>query len=94
MELSSTIYVEGSKGPKPFVYDILYADVLLALQDRPKCFEEAREITSTIVRQLLKSSTKPFYSPQQISQTGSEVLKRFNKQAHLRFVAEHPSLQS
>ena len=93
LELSSALFVQSGGSTKPFLPDKLYTEVLLALQDRPGCYSEARELTDTITQKLLKSAEKPYLQPFQISKTAAEVLKRFNKRAWLRYAAEHPSLQ-
>jgi transcriptional regulator NrdR family protein len=73
---------------------MLFTEVLLALQDRKDCYLAAREVTSTVIRQLLSTQAKPRIEPKQISQTTAKVLKRLDKQAYLRYLAEHPSLQA
>jgi hypothetical protein len=42
---------------------------------------------------LLALPQKPLFKPADISRTTAEVLKRLDKRAYLRYVAEHPSLQ-
>ncbi len=79
---------------QPFMPDLLFTDVLLALQDRKDCYSAAREIVSTTVQNLLKLPDKPSFSPKQISKETAKVLKRLDKRAYLRYAAEHPSLQS
>jgi len=77
----------------PFLADKLFTEVLLALQDHKDLYLAAREITNTVVRQLLKPK-KSVFTPTQISKTTAEVLKRFDKRAYLRYISEHPSLQN
>jgi len=74
--------------------DRLFTELLLAMQDRKDCYEAAREIAATILRNLIKRPEKPLYEPQTISFETAKVLKRFDKRAWLRYVSEHPSLQS
>ena len=92
-DLASTLMVSQSGVYTPFLADFLYTDILLALQDRKNCYIEAREITKTVIRHLLKLSTSPLFEPRQISVETAKVLKRFNKRAYLRYAAEHESLQ-
>lgn len=82
---------EGSSGP--FLPDKLYSELLKALQDRHDNYIAAREVTNTIIIELLKLPGKPLFSPGQISAIAAQVLKNFDKQAYLRYLAEHPSLQ-
>ncbi|MDO8591985.1 MAG: hypothetical protein Q7R60_03655 [bacterium] len=93
IDLSSALVV-GSGRPTPFLGDMLFTEVLLALQDRRDCYLAAREVTSTVIKELLKLPGLPKIEPQQISQATAKVLKRLDKRAHLRYLAEHPSLQS
>jgi transcriptional regulator NrdR family protein len=74
--------------------DLLFTDVLLAMQDRKDVYTGAREVTSTVIQKLLKSPEKPLFLPSTISKTTAEVLKKFDKRAYLRYAAEHPSVQA
>jgi len=94
IDLTQALMVDSKGSTGPFLPDLLFSDVLLALQDRKDAFVAAREIVSTTVQNLLKLSDKPFFTPKQISDTTAKVLKRFDRRAYLRYVAEHPSLQN
>jgi len=93
VDLPSALLVQSGTSTKPFLPDLLFTEVLLALQDRKNCYVDAREVTNTVIKQLLKLPESPLFTPQQISQAASKVLGRLDKRAQLRFVAEHPSLQ-
>lgn len=93
VDLSSTLLVEVKGSPKPFVSDILFTDILLAMQDRKDRYLAAREATATIVSKVLKLPGKPLFSTPQISLISADVLKKLDKRAYLRFTAEHTSLQ-
>ena len=93
VDLPSALLVQSGTSTKPFLPDLLFTEVLLALQDRTNCYVDAREVTNTVIKQLLKLPESPLFTPQQISQAASKVLGRLDKRAQLRFVAEHPSLQ-
>jgi len=77
---------------KPFVPDKLFAEILLCLQDRSDVYIAARELSATITRKLLKRAADGLISSQDISAQAAVVLKRFDRQAYLRYLAEHPSL--
>jgi transcriptional repressor NrdR len=94
VELASTLSVNDRGGLRPFLPDLLLKELMSALQDRKDAYTASGEILATIVRKLLTLPQKPVYLPADISKTAAEVLKRFDKQAYLRFVAEHPSLQT
>jgi hypothetical protein len=64
-----------------------------ALQDRNDVYTASREVMGTATAKLLTQPQKPVFSPADISKTISEVLARFDRRAHLRYVAEHPSQQ-
>jgi transcriptional repressor NrdR len=93
IHLPATLIVDSRGRSEPFLPDKLYTEVLLALQDRKDCYESAREVTNTVIKELLKLPDKPLYRPNQISRAAGGVLKRLDRQAYLRYAAEHPSLQ-
>lgn len=93
-DLASTLMVSRNGAYEPFLTDLLYTEVLLALQDRKNCYIESREITSTVISKLLKLPSSPLFKPAQISRETAKVLKRFNRRSYLRYAAEHPSLTS
>lgn len=93
VDLTQALIVDSGASTKPFLPDLLFTDILLAVQDRKDCYVAAREITHTVIQKFLKSPQKASLSPVFISKTTAEVLKRFDKRAWLRFVSEHPSLQ-
>lgn len=93
IDLSRALVVDSGR-PTPFLSDMLFTEVLLALQDRRDCYLAAREVTSTVIRELLKLPGLPRIDSKQISQATAKVLKRLDKRAYLRYMAEHSSLQS
>lgn len=94
IDLSSALMVDYNGSTRPFMMDMLFTEVLLALQDRKDAYVAAREVTSTVVAHLLKLPGLPMIDAKQISQETAKVLKRLDKRAHLRYLAEHPSLTS
>jgi len=93
-DLGGLLMVETSGPPKPFSADILFTEILLALQDRKDTYSAAREVTATVTQNLLKLPESPLFPPRLISSEAGAVLKRLDRRAWLRYVAEHPSLQS
>jgi transcriptional regulator NrdR family protein len=93
VELESAISVGAAGTYRPFMPDLLLKELMSALQDRKDVYTASREVLGTIVRNLLRLPQKPVFLPADISKTTAEVLKRFDKRAYLRFVAEHPSQQ-
>lgn len=93
VELESALAVDKSGQNQPFLPDLLLKELMLALSHRKDVYTASREVLATIVRQLLALPQKPLYKPADISKVTSEVLKHFDRQAHLRYVAEHTSLQ-
>lgn len=93
VELESAISVEQAGALWPFMPDLLLNELMLALKDRKDVYTASREVLGTIVRKLLTLPQKPVFAPADISKTAAEVLKRFDKRAYLRFVADHPSQQ-
>jgi transcriptional repressor NrdR len=93
IELESVLSVERNGQTQAFMPDLLLNELMMALKDRKDVYTASREVLSTIVRRLLSLPQKPLFKPADISKTTAEVLKRFDKQAYLRYVADHPSLQ-
>ena len=93
IELESVLYVEHNGLAKAFLPDLLLKELMIALKHRKDVYTASREVMSTIVRSLLGLPLNPFLKPTDISKTTAGVLKRFDKQAYLRYVADHPSLQ-
>ena len=94
IDMSSTLLVDKAGQAEPFLSDLLFSEVLLALKHRKDRYTAAREVTSTVVAELLEEPDKPLFKPAQISLTAARVLARLDEQAWLRFTAEHPSLQT
>ena len=93
IDLSSTLLVAKNGRNEPFKNDLLFTELLLALQDRKNCYGDAREATHTIIQKLLKLPDKPLFDTSQISRVAGDVLAKLDRQAYLRYVSEHPSLQ-
>ena len=93
VELESALSVNEHGVLRPFLPDLLLKELMSALQDRKDAYTASGEVLATIIRKLLDLPQKPVYLPRDISKTTAEVLKRFDKQAYLRYLADHPSLQ-
>lgn len=93
VELESALSVEQDGRNTPFLPDLLLKELMLALIDRKDVYTASREVLGTIVRQLLALPQKPLYKPRDISNVTAGILKRFDRRAYLRYVADHPSLQ-
>jgi len=92
-DYANALRVEAGSVFKPFLADLLYTEVLLALSDRKQAYIDAREVTATIIKNLLQHPSSPLFKPQEISQATAAVLQKFDKQAWHRYAAEHPSVQ-
>lgn len=92
--LPAAFSVKKGEDLEPFDPDRLSADILRCLQGQQRPYETAKELTSTISQKIIKNASRPLISPQEIGWEAAAVLKRFNKQAWLRYVAEHPSLHT
>ena len=92
VDLPNALLVQTAGHSEPFLPDIIYTELLLAVQDRKDRYVAAREITNSVIKQLLKLPDSPLFTPKQISQEISKVLGRFDKRAALRYRAEHSSL--
>lgn len=94
IDLSQTLRVEKEGVLEPFQPDLLFSELLHALSHRKDPYTASREVTATIISRLLSAASKPTYSSRQISWETAGVLKRFDRRAYLRFLAEHPSLEA
>jgi transcriptional repressor NrdR len=93
VELESSLSVEQNGQSTPFLPDLLLKELMMAMQHRKDVYTASREVLGTIVRRLLTLPQKPRFITSDISQVTAAVLKRFDRQAYLRYLADHPSLQ-
>jgi len=93
-ELESALSINQDGRLRPFMPDLLLKELMLALKHRPDAPGAAREVLGTIVHKLLALPQKPVFSTEDIASVTSDVLKRFDKRAHLRYLADHPLLPS
>jgi transcriptional repressor NrdR len=94
IELESALSITKNGVASPFLPDRLLKELLVSLQDRKDAYTAARELLSTVIRKLLALPGSPLFEPAEISRETADVLKKFDKRAYLRFIAEHPSAQS
>lgn len=94
LDLGGSLMVEKNGALRPFVNDFLFVEVLMSLSDRKSPYIDARELTNTIIQELLKQPNLPVISTKAIGVTTAGVLRRFDKRAWHRYTAEHPSLTS
>src|SRR4051812_5088918 len=59
VDLTNTLLIDSAGSMKPFVPDLLFADLLVALKDRTDSYMAAREATSTTIKKLLELPNKP-----------------------------------
>lgn len=93
VELESALFVDKDGHNQPFTPSLLRNELISMLAHRKDVYAASGEILGTIVRNLLLLPQKPLYKPSDISKTVSGVLKRFDRRAYLRYLADHPSLQ-
>lgn len=93
IELETALSVVKNGHNQPFLPDLLLKELIEALRDRQDVYTASREVLGTITRRLLNLPQKPRFQPGDISKTTADVLKRFDRRAYLRYLADHPSLQ-
>lgn len=93
VELESALVVAKNGQNQPFLADLLLKELMDTLKHRNDVYTASRELLGTIVRRLLALPDRPVFSTDDIAKVTSEVLKRFDRRAHLRYLADHPSLQ-
>lgn len=84
--------VNKGRSKEAFLPDKLFSELVVALRHRENAYEAAREVLAPILRNVTKTASKGLISPQAISLETGAVLKRLDRQAWLRYIAEHPSL--
>lgn len=85
--------VKQGEKPQAFEPDKILAELLIDLRHRSDAYEAAKELCASITQKATKNASGGLILPQDISYYAADVLKKFDKQGYLRFVAEHPSLQ-
>lgn len=93
VELESALSVVKHSQNQPFLADLLLKELMNTMKHRNDVYTASREVLGTTIRKLLALPQKPLFTPQDISKTTAGVLKRFDKRAYLRYLADHPSLQ-
>ncbi len=91
IELESALSVQKSGQLSPFLPDLLLNELMLALKHRPDAYTASREVLGTIVKRLLALPQKPVFATSDITRISTEVLKRFDRRAYLRYSADHPT---
>lgn len=91
--LPALFNVSRGEAVEPFTPDMLLGELMIVLRDKPRPYEAARELCATITRNVLKNASDGLILAPSISFEAGKALKRFNRQAWLRYMAEHPSLQ-
>ena len=74
----------------PFLPDLLLKELMMAMRHRKDVYTASREVLATIVRRLLRLPGKPVFRAPDITRVTTEVLKRFDRRAYLRYSADHP----
>ena len=90
VELESALSVEKYGRPTTFLPDLLLNELITALKHREDAYTASREVLGTIVKRLLSLPQSPVFSPSDITKVTTEVLKRFDRRAYLRYSADHP----
>lgn len=93
IELQSALSVEKNRRPEPFMPGLLLNELVSALSHRKDVYMASEELLGAVVRKLLALPEKPLFQPSDISKTTAAILKRFDRRAYLRYLADHPSLQ-
>lgn len=91
IDFPSSFTVVKNNKLSPFTPDKLFREVLDKLKGNQKPYEAAREISATITQKVIKNASSGLISSQDISRAAAGTLKNFDRQAYLRFIADHPS---
>lgn len=93
IELETALLVDKPGSTQAFLPNLLLKDLMIALKHRSDVYTASGEVMATIIHRLLSLPQKPVFKSSDISKITAAVLKNFDKQAYLRYIAEHPSLQ-
>ena len=93
IELQSALSVIRNGRNETFEPGLLLNELVRALWHRKDVYTASEELLDLIVRNLLRLPQKPLFKTADISETAAVVLKRFDRRAYLRYLADHPSLQ-
>lgn len=90
IELESALSVSQNGRHRPFLPDLLLKELMSALRHRQDAYTASREVLGTIIKKLLALPQSPVFTARDIVSVTTEVLKRFDKRAYLRYSADHP----
>lgn len=93
IELQSALSVQKNGQTEPFMPGLLLNELMTALAHRKDVYMASEELLGAIVRKLLTLPQKPLFKTSDISKITTDILKRFDRRAYLRYLADHPSLQ-
>jgi len=93
IELQSALSVSKNGITEPFIPGLLLNELVSALSHRKDVYTASEELLGAIVRKLLTLPDKPLFKTADISKTTAVILKRFDRRAYLRYLADHLSLQ-
>jgi transcriptional repressor NrdR len=93
IELQSSLSVICDGRNTPFEPGLLRKELYEALSHRKDVYAASEELLGAIVRKLLALPQKPMFKTSDISKITGGILKRFDRRAYLRYLADHPSLQ-
>jgi transcriptional regulator NrdR family protein len=89
-DYSATLRVQNQKGSlEPFLEAKLLISVYSSLSHRKAAYEDAGNLTATIVASLLSQQQKGLLSCGQIIKTTEEILDRFDEPAAIHYKAHH-----
>ena len=81
----------GTSHIVPFQRDVFFLSIYEALRHRKSGASDASALTDTVLGKLLAGqANQGLIQRQTIVRTASDVLKRFDKAAHVQYMAFHP----
>jgi transcriptional repressor NrdR len=90
VEYESALSVIKNGQNAAFLPDLLLMELNECLKHRKDVHTASREILGTIIRKLLSLPQSPLFEPSDITKVASEILKRFDRRAYLRYCANNP----
>ena len=94
IKLDEALRVQKRKQPiEPFLRDKLFLSIYQSVSHLEKSATLAQQLTSTVLRHILKEISGPIISTDKIAIITAQVLKRYNAAAAVRYLSFQKQLQ-
>lgn len=91
-DYENALRVKNPRSLQPFLRDQLFMSVYNSVSHRKTALTDATQLTTTIISALLKLQANGVVDRRHIIETVATALKRFDRAAHVHYLAHHPYL--